>query len=218
LIKRLKEAHLIQDLFGPQAHPQLIAKAKAIVGLVAYNDQLDALDIDMIYNATKDQHLGLATFELLMAVIPQLRGSSVKYVWAKVSQTPLAEFTAQHLQLVVRLARNGASAVDDALDLLWRVVISNDVKQELRTQAMDEFITILKGAKHKRTQYLQTFFRQIIEGQQVLSCLYLVRKILEDIPTENDLRDYPLMDMRCKSSAPDQGQFSSCINRLCSGC
>lgn len=164
--------------------------------MFASQDTLDAHEIDLIYNATKDQHLAVSTFEVLMAVTPQLRGPSVKYLWTKVVQTPLIEFTGQHLQLVVRLARNGASSVDNALDLLWRFVISGDVKQEMRTQAMDEFITILKGAKNKRMQYLQTFFRQIIEGQQVVACMYLARKILEDYPTESDLKDYPLMDMR----------------------
>ena len=52
IIELIKKNELIQEIFGPNYHSQIINKSKEIVKLLLLENQLNKEDIELIWNCT----------------------------------------------------------------------------------------------------------------------------------------------------------------------
>lgn len=55
IIELIKKNELIQEIFGPNYHSQIINKSKEIVKLLLLENQLNKEDIELIWNCTKEE-------------------------------------------------------------------------------------------------------------------------------------------------------------------
>lgn len=102
----LNEKEMIEHLFGPNYHVELIKQSQFLLNFLAQERQLKAKHLDCLWSAAQLKHISRYVLDLLITLAKTMDLVSVQYLLQLIAKLPIASHTKQTLLLSSLLTRN----------------------------------------------------------------------------------------------------------------
>ncbi|KAM7288964.1 ubiquitin carboxyl-terminal hydrolase 34 [Ixodes scapularis] len=102
----LVEYRVVEHIFGPNLHVEVIKQSHLVLGLLASEGQLTTSHLDAVWAAGQLKHCGRQVLELLPPLMRNLRDGPAMHLYARLCATPPREHSEQTLLLASALTKH----------------------------------------------------------------------------------------------------------------
>ena len=105
----MKKNKIIQEIFGPNYHSQIINKSKEIVKLLLLDNELNKEDIKLIWNCSQrgDLEAKVTIMKLLSDLVDNLNDEYVDWILSNIKLNNDNKVNNEELDLVYKLSLKG---------------------------------------------------------------------------------------------------------------
>jgi hypothetical protein len=148
LLKWVKSKKIVEDLFGPNTHDQLISKSETLLIVLGEKRLLTREDLDRIWTTARDSYLMRPTLRILTSLANEaLCKEDCCYLWKKICELPVTDFTSELVNFIPVLYRRGDfSEFQEYYQLLWRLFGNQtSLRSEVAARARKHFVDIIRS-------------------------------------------------------------------------
>lgn len=216
LAKWILGNRLLEGIFGPQGHVQLVQRSGEILQLLLQEDALNPKHLQLIWSVAErnDEDSKLAVYHVLSDNACFLLSSHMDYLVDRIASIPASLFSKEDVDLIHSFTKyplRAGAVLTKASELLWKTLKETAVAGAVADLALEKFCDVLKGwdMRGSRISTMARAVESIKEGKAAVQCLKIIRKILPSFPlnvstsevlTKDDvqeklLTDFHLMDV-----------------------
>ncbi|ETO28198.1 hypothetical protein RFI_08932 [Reticulomyxa filosa] len=208
LSKWIEETKLLQLLFGPNSHPQLMKQATDILRFMCIENVLTMDHLSVIWSALEraaqkldDVDNELQTIcKIIDDIASHLNVDHFEFLFSKFEKLSAKELTEHHLQLMKDLMRNmymktiTNESAERIANVLWNLVQDETCANEkLETQAQNLLKEVLSAycSKEFRLKILVKCVDNLSEHKSVVSSLHVLERVIDIYPLSTEVGEQP---------------------------
>lgn len=216
LSKWILSNRILEGIFGPQSHVQLVQRSGDILQLLLLEDALNLRYLQLIWSVSdrNDEDAKLAVYRVLSDNACFLLSTHMDYLIDRISFIPPGQLIKEDIDLIhsfTKFPLRAGPVLVKASELLWKTLRENSVSGPVAELALDRFCDVLKGwdMRGSRISTMARAVESIKEGKAAVQCFKIIRKILPSFPLivstsevltkdnvhEKLLSDFHLMDV-----------------------
>ncbi|XP_030376197.1 ubiquitin carboxyl-terminal hydrolase puf [Scaptodrosophila lebanonensis] len=101
----LTENHIVQHLFGPNLHVEIVKQAHVLLNFLAVENQISEEDIKLIWQATQLKHCSKTIFDILPALVKNLAPRPAMHLYSLLCRMDPKEHTEQSIYIASALTK-----------------------------------------------------------------------------------------------------------------
>ncbi|ETO16136.1 Ubiquitin carboxyl-terminal hydrolase family protein, partial [Reticulomyxa filosa] len=210
LSKWIEENKLLDIIFGPKSHPQLMKQGTEILKFICMESTLTIDHLSIIWNALEraakksdDVENELQTVcKILEDIAYYFTPEHFEFLFSKLENMSLKELREHHLQLMKGLTRpthqqNASGPAGKVIKILWKLVQDeSSVDDKLVNEAKNLMKEVLTTyfARELREPLLKRCIDNLVEHKSVIISLQVLEKVLQIYATPSSSPMPPMMD------------------------
>ena len=194
----LREHAILEGIFGPQSHTQLIQRSGELIHLLLTENAFEQKLLQMIWSIAEktDEDSKMTVYKVLSENASFFRAEHLEFLVDKISALPFDKLLKEEIELVHDLTKfplKASSVLYKVSELLLQIVREDvHISQAVADQALDRFCEIMKGwdMRSSRLNILIRCTNSIRENKAAIQCLKIIKKTLPCFPisvTTNDI-------------------------------
>ncbi|ETO31823.1 hypothetical protein RFI_05294, partial [Reticulomyxa filosa] len=206
LLKWIEENKLLETLFGPKSHPQLMKQATDILKFICVDSTLTLDHLSIIWGALEraakksdDVENELQTLcKIVEDISHNLTTEHFEFLFKKFESMSLKELTEHHLQLMKDLSQHTykqtttTAPAERVTNLLWNVVQDDSAVDDKLVNEAKNMLKEVLNAYYSRELRLPTLIKcvtNLADHKSVVSSIQILKKIVETYPSTSSLSD-----------------------------
>ncbi|ALC45917.1 CG5794 [Drosophila busckii] len=101
----LTENHIVQHLFGPNLHVEIVKQAHVLLNFLAVENQISEEDIKLIWQATQLKHCSKTIFDILPALVKNLAPRPAMHLYSLLCRMEPKDHTEQSIYIASALTK-----------------------------------------------------------------------------------------------------------------
>nr|NP_651275.1 puffyeye, isoform D [Drosophila melanogaster]Q9VC56.2 RecName: Full=Ubiquitin carboxyl-terminal hydrolase puf; AltName: Full=Protein puffyeye [Drosophila melanogaster]AAF56319.2 puffyeye, isoform D [Drosophila melanogaster] len=101
----LTENHIVQHLFGPNLHVEIVKQAHVLLNFLAVENQISEEDIKLIWQATQLKHCSKTIFDILPSLVKNLTPRPAMHLYSLLCRMDPKEHTEQSIYIASALTK-----------------------------------------------------------------------------------------------------------------
>ncbi|XP_052835680.1 ubiquitin carboxyl-terminal hydrolase puf [Drosophila gunungcola] len=101
----LTENHIVQHLFGPNLHVEIVKQAHVLLNFLAVENQISEEDIKLIWQATQLKHCSKTIFDILPSLVKNLAPRPAMHLYSLLCRMDPKEHTEQSIYITSALTK-----------------------------------------------------------------------------------------------------------------
>ncbi|KAH8268179.1 hypothetical protein KR026_001407 [Drosophila bipectinata] len=101
----LTENHIVQHLFGPNLHVEIVKQAHVLLNFLAVENQISEEDIKLIWQATQLKHCSKTIFDILPSLVKNLAPRPAMHLYSLLCRMDPKEHTEQSIYIASALTK-----------------------------------------------------------------------------------------------------------------
>ena len=186
----VREHEILEGIFGPQSHAQLIQRSGEIIHLLLTENAFEIRILQMIWGVAErsDEDSKLAVYKVLGENSSFLRAEHLEFLVDKISALPSDKMLKEEIELVHDLTKfplKASSVLYKVSELLLQIVREDvNISQSVADQALDRFCEIMKGwdMRSNRLNVMIRCANSVRENKAAIQCLKIIKKTLPSFP------------------------------------
>lgn len=194
----IREHAILETIFGPQSHTQLIQRSGEIIHLLLTENSFETKLLQMIWNVAEksDEDSKMTVYKVLSENASFFRAEHLEFLVDKISALPFDKLLKEEIELVHDLTKfpmKASSVLHKVSELLLQIVREDvNISQVVAEQALDRFCEILKGwdMRSNRLGIMIRCTNSVRENKAAIQCLKIIKKTMQSFPgsaTTNDI-------------------------------
>lgn len=194
----LREHAILEGIFGPQSHTQLIQRSGELIHLLLTENAFEQKLLQMIWSIADktDEDSKMTVYKVISENASFFRAEHLEFLVEKISALPFDRLLKEEIELVHDLTKfplKASSVLYKVSELLLQIVREDvHISQAVAEQALDRFCELLKGwdMRSSRLNILIRCTNSLRESKAAVQCLKIIRKTLPIFPisvTTNDI-------------------------------
>lgn len=101
----LTENHIVQHLFGPNLHVEIVKQAHVLLNFLAVENQISEEDIKLIWQATQLKHCSKTIYDILPSLVKNLAPRPAMHLYSLLCRMDPKEHTEQSIYIASALTK-----------------------------------------------------------------------------------------------------------------
>ena len=192
IIELIKKNELIQEIFGPNYHSQIINKSKEIVKLLLLENQLNKEDIELIWNCTKrgDLEAKVTILKLLSELADNLKEDYVEMLLNNIKlTTDIKKINNEELELVYKLSLSGKENQKNILiccEYLCNCLLSSTTTKIKGSPILDKLLSLAQKDDIYLKKILEICENCIKKNEKAILSYSILFEVMDKINRETN--------------------------------
>ena len=181
----LEKNNILNDLFGPHKHQQILQRSGPVVKFLNEKIKLkNPNDLDLIWEYTKDEQLRPDVFKILSEISFPLKSQELDYFVQKIALLGPTELCEEALDVIyepTRYETNNMEQIIKLANVLFGIAFRKDVSLAICEKALNkyaEIVSVLDFDPDKKNILKNCLEEKLIKNENSIMALKLIKKII----------------------------------------